>query len=79
MRSAGCGRKDPAQFAETPRSLSRDRVLSDEELRKIWHGAMNPAHVENLAMSRSTGLAICLAMVTLQRGGEALAAARSPL
>ena len=31
---------------------------------------MNPAHVENLAMSRSTGLAICLAMVTLQRGGE---------
>ena len=62
--------KNPAQFAETPRSLSRDRVLSDEELRKIWHGAMNPAHIENLAMSRSTGLAICLAMVTLQRGGE---------
>jgi integrase len=61
---------NPLQFAQTPRPLSRDRVLSDEELSEIWHGSMNPGDVDDLVMSRATGIAICFAMVTLQRGGE---------
>jgi integrase len=39
-------------------------------LRTIWRAASAPASVEDLTMSAAMGLAICLAMVTLQRGGE---------
>ena len=62
--------KNPAQLTELPASHSRDRVLSDDELRAIWKAANAPASVEGLTMSAATGLAICFAMVTLQRGGE---------
>jgi len=61
---------NPAQFAELPRPHPRERVLTDEELRLIWAAAQNPAAVPGLNMSVGMGLAICLALVTLQRGGE---------
>ena len=62
--------RNPAQFTELPASLSRERVLTDDELRAIWGAANAPASVEGLTMSDATGIAICFAMVTLQRGGE---------
>jgi integrase len=45
-------------------------VLTDEELRTIWSIADNPGAVEDLHLSTSVGTALCLAIVTLQRGGE---------
>jgi integrase len=62
--------KNPAQLTELPASRSRERVMSDDELRAIWTAANAPASVDTLTMSAATGLAICFAMVTLQRGGE---------
>ena len=62
--------KNPAQLTELAASLSRERVLTDDELRAIWEAANAPASLKGLTMSDATGLAICFAMVTLQRGGE---------
>jgi integrase len=62
--------KNPAQLTELPASGSRERVLTDDELRAIWKAANDPASVEGLKMSAAMGLAVCLAVVTLQRGGE---------
>ena len=62
--------KNPAHLTELPASHSRERVMSDDELRAIWKAANAPASVEDLTMSAAMGLAICFAMVTLQRGGE---------
>ncbi len=61
---------NPAQLTDLPRSQSRDRVLSDDEIRIIWAGAIRPKTVNGLQMSAPMGLAICLAMITLQRGSE---------
>jgi integrase len=62
--------KNPAQFADVQAPTSRERVLTDEEVRKIWSIASNPAAFASLQLSSSVGTALCLAMVTLQRGGE---------
>jgi integrase len=62
--------KNPAQLTELPASHSRERVMSNDELRAIWKAANTPVSIEDLTMSAATGLAICFAMVTLQRGGE---------
>jgi integrase len=62
--------KNPAQLTELPASRSRERVLTDDELRAIWGAANAPASLKGLTMSDATGLAICFAVVTLQRGGE---------
>jgi integrase len=62
--------RNPAQFADVQAWKSRERVLTDDELRKIWSLASNPMGVEGLDLSASVGTALCFAMVTLQRGGE---------
>ena len=71
--------RNPAQLVDLPKPASRERVLSDDELRTIWQAARGraPIHqggdakdVPKLSLATGTGLAICLAMVTLQRGGE---------
>jgi integrase len=62
--------KNPAQFADVQAAASRERVLTDDELRKIWLIASDPAAVVDLHMSASVGTALCLTIVTLQRGGE---------
>jgi integrase len=62
--------KNPATFAELPRLVSRERVLTDGEVKAIWTAARNPAEFKGISMSPSTGLAICLTAATLQRGGE---------
>lgn len=64
--------KNPAQLVNLPKVNSRDRVLSDDEVRAIWDGASDPDSFEDLNMSPLMGLALCLAMVTLQRGGEVI-------
>ena len=62
--------KNPATLAELSRLVSRERVLTDAELRLIWNGAQNPGQFGKIGMSLSTGLALCLTAVTLQRGDE---------
>ena len=70
--------RNPAQLVDLSKAASRERVLSDDELRTIWQGATAPAaihqdgdtNVLKLSLAPGTRLAICLAMVTLQRGGE---------
>jgi integrase len=61
---------NPAQFTELPGSRQRERVLADDELRLIWTAAKNPRSFKGVNISPATGLAICLGLVTLQRGGE---------
>ena len=51
---------NPAQFAEVPAPIARERVLTDDEVRLIWTTARNPAAVEGLELSPAMGLAICL-------------------
>ena len=58
---------NPAQLMELPAPGQRDRVLSDPELRLIWTAA-DPDR--GGLVSPGTALAIRLAMLTLQRGGE---------
>ncbi len=61
---------NPAQLSHVPITASRERVLTDGELRAIWEAAINPSTVKGLDLGPGTGLALCLAMLTLQRGGE---------
>jgi len=61
---------NPAQFAEVPAPIARERVLADDEVWLIWTTARNPAAVEGLELCPAMGLAICLALVALQRGGQ---------
>jgi len=62
--------RNPAQLSDLPAEKSRDRVLTDAELRAIWRATNDPASVDGLDVAPGTGLALMLAMVTLQRGGE---------
>ena len=59
--------KNPAQFSDLPAAGSRERVLSDDELRAIWSTTGDPATFPGLP---GTALALRFALVTLQRGGE---------
>lgn len=61
---------NPAQLTDLLRSQSRERVLTDDELRAIWKGATQPKTIGGLQMSELMGLAMCLALITLQRGSE---------
>ncbi len=50
----------------------RERTLTDAELRAVWSACSAPATIKGPALSREMGIAIQLAMVTLQRGGEVI-------
>lgn len=69
--------RNPAQFGDVPVSGSRERILTDIELKAIWLACEHPENVNKLKLSRSMGLALQLAMITLQRGNEICAAALS--
>ena len=65
--------RNPAQFISLPRAPTRERVLNDDELGAVWRATEIPATVSRLSLAPlapGTRLAIRLAMVTLQRGGE---------
>ena len=62
--------KNPAQFAVVTASKSRERVITDKEMKAIWAAANDPASVDKLHLSAAVGLAVCFAALTLQRGGE---------
>ncbi len=67
--------KNPAQFADVPTSKSRERVLTEAEVKAIWLLCEDHADAEGFHLSPAMALAIQLAMVTLQRGNEVCAAA----
>jgi integrase len=62
---------NPCTFVDGPSFTTRERVLSDDELRLIWTVCEDPASVPGLHMSHAMGIAIQLALVTLQRRAEA--------
>lgn len=65
--------RNPAQFSDLPKPVERERVLTDDELEAVWRVASDPATLPGLSVAAGTGLALCLAMLTLQRGSEVCA------
>jgi integrase len=64
--------RNAAASASVPQEASRERVLTDDELRAIWRAVSDVERAKELevTLAAGTGLAIMMAMVTLQRGGE---------
>jgi len=58
-------------------SAPRTRRLSDDELKDFWAACSRPHDVKDLALSPEMALALKLAAVTLQRGGEIVGAERT--
>lgn len=61
---------NPALDIAVAMPKARQRVLSDDELRMFWRTCVMPEAVEDLALSKLMGVALRMAAVTLQRGGE---------
>ncbi|WP_086996926.1 tyrosine-type recombinase/integrase [Rhizobium sullae] len=61
---------NPANSIAVVNSEPRERVLSDDELRAFWQACERPGEIENLTLSEDMGIALRMALVTLQRGGE---------
>lgn len=61
---------NPALGITAAGAKSRDRVLGDAELKSLWTAWQRPQDVEKLFLSPLMGIALRMAMVTLQRGGE---------
>lgn len=68
---------NPALQVAVVAAKARERVLSDDELRRLWHALGSPSEVPKLSLSKEMGLAIQLAAATLQRGGEVIGMAWS--
>ena len=66
--------KNPAQFADVPTPKSRERVLTDAEVKALWKVCEASDSLMGVHLSRTMALALQLAMVTLQRGDEICAA-----
>jgi len=62
--------RNPAILINVRRWKDRERVLSDEELRLIWAACSAPNKLDGLGVADGTALALKLAILTLQRGGE---------
>ena len=61
---------NPAHDIAVVVSEPRERTLSDVELKAFWSACTRPMNVKNLALSPEMGLALKMAAITLQRGGE---------
>lgn len=61
---------NPAQDIAVKLPGVRERVLTDSELKAFWSACEKPQDVKSLVLSIDMGLALKLAAVTLQRGGE---------
>lgn len=62
--------RNPAARILVQRWKDRERVLTDDELRNLWKALLAPQDVKGLELAQGTALALRLAAVTLQRGGE---------
>lgn len=63
---------NPASDIAVATPTPRERTLTDEELKTFWKACGQPQEVEDLALSRAMGVALKMAAVTLQRGGEVI-------
>ncbi len=61
---------NPCAFVEGPSFATRERVLTDEELRIIWTACEAPAPVTGLHMTRAMEIAIQLALVAKLEAGS---------
>jgi integrase len=61
---------NPAQDISVMPVKDRDRCLSEPELKAFWKACELPHELDGLALSIEMGLALRMAAVTLQRGGE---------
>lgn len=61
---------NPAHDIAVVMPEARERVLTDAELRTFWKACVRPQGVKDLALSIEMGIALRMAAVTLQRGGE---------
>lgn len=63
---------NPALDIAVVTSEPRERTLTDEELKAFWKACGKPQEIEDLVLSRQMGVALKMAAVTLQRGGEVI-------
>ena len=68
---------NPAHDIAVATLAPRERVLTDKEVRTLWKALERPASVKGLLLSYDMALALRLALVTLQRGGEVVGMAWS--
>jgi integrase len=61
---------NPALDIAVAMPTARRRVLTDDELRAFWTACEEPGKIEDLVISKLMGVALQMAAVTLQRGGE---------
>ena len=62
--------RNPAARINVMKWTDRERVLSDAELRTVWNACADSKGIAGLDLAPGTALALRLALVTLQRGGE---------
>lgn len=70
---------NPAHDIAVVAPAARERILTDKELAAVWRACAAPQDVEDLKLSPEMGLAIRMAAVTLQRGGEVTGMRRSEI
>lgn len=63
---------NPASDIAVAMPEARERILTDDEMEAFWQACGQPQDVEDLALSRLMGVALKMAAVTLQRGGEVI-------
>ncbi|WP_062112207.1 tyrosine-type recombinase/integrase [Aureimonas sp. AU40] len=61
---------NPVQFVSVQRIATRERVLTDAELKSVWDGVEYVADSEKVYVSRPLALAVQIAATTLQRRAE---------
>ena len=61
---------NPCQHVTVAAHKSRERVLTDDELRTVWNALQPPVNIEGAPISASVAYSVLLAMVTLQRRAE---------
>jgi integrase len=61
---------DPTNFVATTKTISRERTLTDDELRALWQCLDTAPTTDGITVSPAITIAIKLAAVTLQRRAE---------
>ena len=63
---------NPAHDIAVVMPAARERVLNDAEMKAFWTACVHPQTVDDLSLSINMGIALRMAAVTLQRGGEVI-------